>query len=116
MASVTPRINSKGRITSWRVQARDERRKMRGLSFKQEEAARKFGRAVDRHGWWQAVALENSGEGALTKVPAMSQLDSVRGAVSGSTPDAWSRVGHFRAVMRDEISLALDWSDVRATT
>lgn len=70
MASVTPRINAHGEVTSYRVQFRIDG-KQTGESFPTPDAAEKFGKLVDRVGgrdgynshWWAEKAiLEHTGE------------------------------------------------------
>lgn len=84
---------------------------MRGRSFADEQEARRFGLKVDKYGWSRAVTLHNEGEKTALRKGA-TQLESIHFVITDSAVGDWHLATDTRAVLKTEISLGLDWSDV----
>lgn len=91
MASVTPRVNSRGEVTSYRVQFRINGR-MVGESFQTSKAAEDFGKMVDRVGGSEARQIlarrrqNHHGTPTLTTF-TKTYLDPASGILTGIQPD-----------------------------
>lgn len=102
MASVTPRRNKDGQITSWRVQKRHNGHMMQEtFAPENERAAREFGDWVDADGWDSASLRLERARKSTTKVrtPTLAEfteryLDPNSGLLTGIEPG--TRAGYQR--------------------
>lgn len=113
MASVTPRTNKDGIVTSYRVQARNRMRRMCGESFPTREEAEAFAASVDELGWEAAFAAligQDAPEMAQSGSMTLTQLKQI----VIDEESTWERVPEFygddRAVLESNVAITLEWA------